>query len=119
MHARDILDGALPSARAARPFVTGRHRVKGVKREHGIVAGLLPLLERIAANPAVASITPGRIRVTRAATQSLELRFGTATISGLKLTARRGSTAQEVFVVTGRPDAVLDFLRREVKEFVP
>ena len=34
------------------------------------------LLERIAANPAVSSITPGRIRVTRAATTSLELRFG-------------------------------------------
>jgi len=99
--------------------VTGRHRVKGVKREHGIIAGLLPLLERIARNPEVSSITPGRIRVTRAAMPTLELRFGTSTISGLKLTARRGSTAQEVFLVTGRPDVVLDFLRREVKEFVP
>ena len=99
--------------------MTGRHRAKGVKREHGIIAGLLPLLERIATNPAVSSITPGRIRVTRAAVPSLELRFGTATISGLKLTARRGSTAQEVFLVTGQPEAVLEFLRREVKEFVP
>jgi hypothetical protein len=99
--------------------VTGRHRVRGVKREHGTIAGLLPVLERIATNPAVASITPGRIRVTRAATQSLELRLGPATISGLKLTARRGTTAQEVFLVTGQPEAVVDFLRREVREFVP
>ena len=97
----------------------GRHRTKGVKREHGIIAGLLPVLERIATNPAVATITPGRIRVTRAATPSLELRFGTATISGLKLTARRGTTAQEVFLVTSQPDAVVEFLQREVKEFVP
>lgn len=99
--------------------MTGRHRVRGVKREHGIIAGLLPVLERIAASPAVDSVTPGRIRVTRAATQSLELRFGTVTISGLKLTARRGTTAQEVFLVTGQPDAVVEFLRREVREFVP
>jgi hypothetical protein len=98
--------------------VTGRHRVKGVKREHGIIAGLLPVLERIATNPVVASITPGRIRVTRAATQSLELRLGPTTISGVKLTARRGTTAQEVFVVTGQPAEVVGFLRREVKEFV-
>ena len=98
--------------------MTGRHRVKGVKREHGIITGLLPLLERIAADPAVSAITPGRIRVTRSGTQSLELRYGTATISGLKLTARRGTTAQEVFLVTGQPEAVVDFLRREVKEFV-
>jgi hypothetical protein len=98
--------------------VTGRHRAKGVKREHGIIAGLLPVLERIATSPAVASVTPGRIRVTRAATQSLELRLGPATISGVKLTARRGTTAQEVFLVTGHPDAVVAFLRREIKEFV-
>lgn len=83
------------------------------------MSGLLPLLERIAANAAVSSITPGRIRVTRGGTPSLELRFGTPTISGFKLNARRGTTAQEVFVVTGQPDAVLAFLRQEVKEFVP
>jgi hypothetical protein len=83
------------------------------------MAGLLPVLEQIAAMPAVSSITPGRIRVTRAATQSLELRYGVATISGIKLTARRGTTAQEVFVVTGQPEAVVEYLRREVKEFVP
>jgi hypothetical protein len=83
------------------------------------MAGLLPVLEQIAAMPAVSSITPGRIRVTRGATQSLELRYGVATISGIKLTARRGTTAQEVFVVTGQPEAVVEYLRREVKEFVP
>jgi hypothetical protein len=99
--------------------VTGRHRIKGVKREHGIISGLLPVLERIATHPAISSVTPGRIHVTRAATQSLELRCGPPTISGLKLTARRGTTAQEVFLITAERDAVVDYLRREIKEFTP
>jgi hypothetical protein len=99
--------------------MTGRHRSKGVKREHGIIAGLLPVLERIAAHPAISSVTPGRISVTRGATPSLELRCGPPTISGLKLTARRGTTAQEVFVVTGERDAVVAYLRREIKELRP
>jgi hypothetical protein len=98
--------------------VSGKYRAKGVKREHGIMLGLLPVLERIAACPDVSSITPGRISVVRGGVPSLQLRFGTPTISGLKLTARRGTTAQEVFLVTARPEPVLEFLRREVREFV-
>lgn len=97
--------------------MSGKYRAKGVKREHGIMAGLLPVLERIAACPDVSAVTPGRISVVRGGAPSLVLRFGTPTISGLKLTARRGTTAQEVFLVTARPDAALDFLRREIPEF--
>jgi hypothetical protein len=99
--------------------VSGRHRSKGVKREHGIIPGLLPILERIATHPAISSVTPGRIHVTRAATPSLLLRRGPTTISGLKLTARRGTTAQEVFLVTGEPEAVVSYLQSEIKEFAP
>jgi hypothetical protein len=97
--------------------VSGKYRSRGVKREHSVMAGLVPVLERIAACPEVSGVTPGRISVVRGGAPSLVLRFGTPTISGLKLTARRGTTAQEVFVVTARADAVLDFLRREVREF--
>ena len=39
------------------------------------------------------------------------------TITGVKLNARRLSTAQEVFVVTTDVEKTLTFLRAEVKEF--
>ena len=98
--------------------MTGKYRIKGVKREHGIITGLLPVLERIALNDDISAITPGRITVTRGGAQTLELRMGTGTISGLKVNARKGTTAQEVFLVTSKPDAVLAFLIREIPEFI-
>jgi hypothetical protein len=97
--------------------VSGRHRTKGVKREHSIIAGLLPALEQIAAQPFVSALIPGRISVTKAAVPSLQLRLGPRTMTGFKLTARRGTSAQEVFVVTSDPEKCLEFLRKEVKGF--
>jgi len=97
---------------------SGRHRVKGVKREHSIIAGLLPILERLAQCQSVSAVIPGRISVTRAGLPTLQLRRGTQTITGFKLTARRATTAQEVFVVTTDSEAVFTFLREQVKEFV-
>jgi hypothetical protein len=97
--------------------MSGRHRIKGVKREHSVIAGLLPVLERIAAHPTVSGVIPGRITQTRAATTALQLRLGTRTITGLKLNARRLSSAQEVFIMSTNLDQTLAFLRAEIKEF--
>jgi hypothetical protein len=98
--------------------LTSKYRIKGVKREHSVIEGLLPALERIAAHPTVSGIIPGRISVTRGATPTLQLRMGTRTITGFKLNARRLSTAQEVFVVTTHPEATVAYLRTGVKEFI-
>lgn len=98
--------------------MTGKYRVKGVKREHSVIVGLLPVLERIAAHSTVSAIIPGRITVTRGATSSLQLRMGPPTITGFKINARRLSAAQEVFILTTQPEATLGFLRADVKEFV-
>ncbi len=83
-----------------------RYRVNGVKREHGIVAGLLPVLEEIAAQPGVDAVIPGRIRVTQSNVPGLKLRLQARTVTGFKLGARSASLAQEVFVVTRKPDLV-------------
>ena len=96
--------------------MSGRHRVKGVKREHRVLAGLLPVLERIAALPTVSAVIPGRIAVTRSAVTSLELRLGPRTPTGLKLNARKASTTQELFVVTTKPDETIETLRAQFKE---
>ncbi len=83
-----------------------RYRVNGVKREHGIVAGLLAVLEEIAAQPGVDAVIPGRIRVTQSNAPGLKLRLQARTVTGFKLGARAQSLAQEVFVVTRQAEAV-------------
>ncbi len=93
-----------------------KHRSKGVKREHGIIQGVLPVLERIAAHPEVDAVIPGRIKVTQNPIPKVRLRIQTTTISGLKLGARSGRASKEVFLVTSNPDAVADFLLKQVPE---
>lgn len=93
-----------------------KFRSKGVKREHNIIQGLLPVLERIAANAEVDAVIPGRIKVTQSTISRVKLKIQTRTISGLKLGARSGRASQEVFVVTSHPDAVADFLLKQVPE---
>lgn len=93
-----------------------KHRSKGVKREHSIIPGLLPVLERVAAHPEVDAVIPGRIKVTRSIVPAVKLRIQTRTVSGLKLGARSGRASQEVFLVTSNPDAVTDYLLNQVPE---
>jgi len=61
--------------------------------------GLIPLLKRLVKDPAIDTITPAVIARVRA--PELRLRVSTPISGGWKLVARRGSSAQEVFVVTG------------------
>ncbi len=93
-----------------------KYRSRGVKREHNIIQGLLPILERIAAYPDVDSVIPGRIKVTSTTISVVKLRVQTRTISGLKLGARSRRASQEVFVVTSKPDAVVSFLLEQISE---
>jgi hypothetical protein len=86
--------------------VSQRYRIAGVKREHGIVEGLLPVLERIAALAEVDAVIPGRIRVTTNNCPGLKIRLQARTVTGFKLGARARSLAQEVFVVCRESDAV-------------
>ncbi|MEB3321084.1 MAG: DUF2103 domain-containing protein [Cyanobium sp.] len=62
--------------------------------------GLIPLLRRLAARPGVDTVTPAVISRVRGRSQGLRLRVSAPIIGGFKLLARRGGSAQEVFVVT-------------------
>ena len=88
-----------------------RYRARGVKREHKIVDGVLPLLEQIASLPGVASVIPGRIKPTEASVSGVRLRVQTPTLSGLKLSARSHTASQEIFVVTDTPSLVIEALQ--------
>ncbi|MCH9715355.1 MAG: DUF2103 domain-containing protein [Cyanobacteria bacterium] len=62
--------------------------------------GLIPLLQRLAAIPGVNTVTPAVISRVRGRSPGLRLRVSTPISGGHKLMARRGGSAQEVFVVT-------------------
>ncbi|CAK6693986.1 DUF2103 domain-containing protein [Synechococcus sp. CCY9201] len=64
------------------------------------VEGLVPLLRQLARQPGIDTITPAVISRVRGRSPLLRLRVSTPITGGHKLVARRGSTAQEVFVVT-------------------
>jgi hypothetical protein len=62
--------------------------------------GLIPVLKRLASIPGVVTVTPAVISRVRGRSPSLRLRVSTPISGGHKLLARRGASAQEVFVVT-------------------
>jgi hypothetical protein len=64
------------------------------------VEGLVPLLRRLAQEPGISTVTPAVIRRVRGRSEHLQLRVSAPVSGGFKLVARRGSSAQEVFVVT-------------------
>jgi len=64
------------------------------------IEGLIPLLKRLADRPGIDTVTPAVISRVRGRSEGLRLRVSTPITGGHKLVARRGSSAQEVFVVT-------------------
>jgi len=64
------------------------------------VEGLIPLLRKLALHPQVDTITPAVISRVRGRSQGLRLRISAPLSGGWKLVARRGSSAQEVFLTT-------------------
>ena len=65
------------------------------------VEGLIPLLRQLAAQPGIDTVTPAVISRVKGRAASLRLRVSAPITGGHKLVARRGTSAQEVFVVTG------------------
>jgi hypothetical protein len=70
--------------------------------------GLIPLLKRLVQHPRIDTITPAVIARVRGRAPELRLRVSTPITGGWKLVARRGSSAQEVFVVTDLAAAELE-----------
>jgi hypothetical protein len=64
------------------------------------VEGLIPLLRRLANEPGIDTVTPAVISRVKGRSPDLRLRVSAPITGGHKLVARRGSSAQEVFVVT-------------------
>jgi hypothetical protein len=81
------------------------------------IEGLIPLLKQLAQESGIETVTPAVISRVRGRSTSLRLRISTPITGGYKLVARRGTSAQEVFVVTAREredlQALVDQLLQE------
>ena len=64
------------------------------------IEGLIPILKKLALNINIKTITPGAISRVRGRTSRLTIRLSVKTINGYKAIARKGKTAQEVFIST-------------------
>ena len=75
------------------------------------IEGLIPILQKLALNNNVKTITPAAISRVRGRSTKLIIRLSVKTINGYKAIARKGKTAQEVFIST-------DLSKVELKEML-
>ena len=73
--------------------------------------GLIPILRKLAQNADIKTVTPAAISRVRGKSSKLVLRLSVKTINGYKAIARKGKTAQEVFIST-------DLSKDELKQVI-
>ncbi len=64
------------------------------------IEGLISVLERLAKQPGIQTITPAVIAPVKGHSPHLQLKVSVPIRGGFKLNARRGRTVQEVFLIT-------------------
>ena len=72
------------------------------------IEGLIPILRKVASNERIKTVTPAIITKVRGRASKLTIRVSVITISGYKAIARKGQSAQEIFITT---DMNVDELR--------
>ena len=64
------------------------------------IEGLIPVLKKLALNKSIKTVTPAIISRSKGRSTHLIIRVSIKTINGFKAIARKGQTAQEVFIST-------------------
>ena len=64
------------------------------------IEGLVPILKKLALDLHIKTITPAVISRVKGRSSKLVIRLSVKTINGYKAIARKGKTAQEVFIST-------------------
>ena len=75
------------------------------------IEGLVPILEKLALDVNIKTVTPAVISRVRGRSSKLIIRLSVKTINGYKAIARKGKTAQEVFIST-------DLSKDELKQLI-
>ncbi len=74
------------------------------------IEGLIPVLKKLATNKNIKTITPAIISKVRGRSSKLVIRISVITLGGYKAIARKGQTAQEIFINTKLPMDELQYL---------
>lgn len=64
------------------------------------IEGLIPILRRLASNEKIKTVTPAIITKVRGRSSKLIIRVSVITMGGYKAIARKGQSAQEIFITT-------------------
>ena len=75
------------------------------------IEGLIPILQKLVLNTKIKTITPAVISRVKGRSSKLIIRLSVKTINGYKAIARKGKTAQEVFIST-------DLSKEELKQII-
>ena len=75
------------------------------------IEGLIPILQKLVLDNNIKTITPAAISRSRGRSSKLIIRLSVKTINGYKAIARKGNTAQEVFIST-------ELSKDELKEII-
>ena len=75
------------------------------------IEGLIPILQKLALDINIKTITPAVKSRARGSSSKLIIRLSVKTINGYKAIARKGKTAQEVFIST-------DLSKDELKQII-
>tara|TARA_A100001035_G_scaffold264580_1_gene246003 strand:+ start:159 stop:428 length:270 start_codon:yes stop_codon:yes gene_type:complete len=75
------------------------------------IEGLIPILQKLAHNINIKTVTPAVISRVKGRSTKLIIRLSVKTINGYKAIARKGKTAQEVFIST-------DLSKDELKQLI-
>ena len=78
------------------------------------IEGLIPILKKLALNINIKTVTPAAISRARGRSSKLILRLSVKTINGYKAIARKGKSAQEVFIST---DLSKDDLKQIIENY--
>ena len=70
--------------------------------------GLIPILKQLTQYHGIRTVTPAVLKTVRSNAQTFRLKVSVPISGGFKLIARKGKTAQEVFVVTDLSQAQLE-----------
>ena len=94
-----------------------KYRKKGIKKEHHIIEDGEKLLEDLIKKGLVKSIIPGRIKTTpKGQPGKVRLTYQYETNSGAKLLLKKGSTVQEVFVITDNQNELKEYINKKYKK---
>jgi len=85
-----------------------------VKRQHSVLDGMLPLLEKIGKIEGIKRVIPARISYSPKRKVDYEIKIQRKTITGLKLLVHNKGGIQEVFLITNS-DIDIENVRKQIE----